>query len=98
MSQKAVTDLFANTAKNTALKAANGWWKCGDTGLIYQWGRITTVNNKFPIAFPNAITSIVISPTSGTLSSQRIGVFNITSFEATFEYGNNTGFYFAVGY
>lgn len=98
MSQKAVTDLLANTAKNTALKAANGWWKCGDTGLIYQWGRITTVNNKFPIAFPNAITSIVISPTSGTLSSQRIGAFNTTSFEATFEYGNNTGFYFAIGY
>lgn len=98
MSQKAVTDLLANTAKNTALKAANGWWKCGDTGLIYQWGRITTVNNKFSIAFPNAITSIVISPSSGTLSSQRIGAFNTTSFEATFEYGNNTGFYFAVGY
>ncbi|MDK7757687.1 MULTISPECIES: gp53-like domain-containing protein [Providencia] len=88
----------AKGGKNTALKAANGWCKCGDTGLIYQWGRITAVKNTFPIAFPNAITSLVMSPTSGTLSSQRIGFWDKTRFEATFEYGNNTGFYFAVGY
>lgn len=88
----------AKGGKNTALKAANGWWKCADTGMIYQWGRITAVKNTFPIAFPNAITSLVMSPTSGTLSSQRIGFWDKTRFEATFEYGNNTGFYFAVGY
>ncbi|WP_272694378.1 gp53-like domain-containing protein [Providencia sp. PROV036] len=84
--------------KNTASKQANGWWKCADTGIICQWGRITAVKNTFPIAFPSAVTSIVMSPTSGILSSQRIGAFNTTSFDAIFEYGNNTGFYFAVGY
>ncbi|WP_273841980.1 phage tail protein [Providencia rettgeri] len=97
---KAETDAKVNAkgGKDTASKAANGWWKCADTGLIFQWGRITAVKNTFPIAFPNAITSLVMSPTSGTLSSQRIGFWDKTRFEATFEYGNNTGFYFAVGY
>ncbi|WP_275670524.1 hypothetical protein [Photorhabdus khanii] len=27
-----------NITQNTALKAVNGWWKCGDTEIIYQWG------------------------------------------------------------
>lgn len=25
--------------KNTSNKEPNGWWKCGDTGLIIQWGK-----------------------------------------------------------
>ncbi|WP_269149743.1 hypothetical protein [Photorhabdus khanii] len=27
-----------NITQNTALKSVNGWWKCGDTEIIYQWG------------------------------------------------------------
>ncbi|CDG89662.1 gp53-like domain-containing protein [Xenorhabdus bovienii] len=30
-------DIFAT--KNTSKKDPNGWWKCGDTGLIIQWGK-----------------------------------------------------------
>lgn len=48
-------------AKNTASKAENGWWKCGDTGIIYQWGKKTITYNdyfiNFPIAFPNKLLS-----------------------------------------
>ncbi|WP_442890358.1 gp53-like domain-containing protein [Arsenophonus sp. PmNCSU2021_1] len=38
----------------------NGWWKCGDTGLIIQWGRYGkdkgswTYDFPLPIRFPNA--------------------------------------------
>ncbi|KOY60201.1 hypothetical protein AM629_20700 [Photorhabdus heterorhabditis] len=45
-------------SKNTANKAANGWWKCGDTGVIYQWGLKPFDNIEgestiyFPITFP----------------------------------------------
>lgn len=44
--------------KNTANKAESGWWKCGDTGLIYQWGKVSgstsdTDTRNFPIKFPN---------------------------------------------
>ncbi|QIF95141.1 gp53-like domain-containing protein [Proteus vulgaris] len=44
--------------KNTANKAESGWWKCGDTGLIYQWGKVAgstseTDTRNFPIKFPN---------------------------------------------
>ncbi|WP_290604215.1 tail fiber protein [Arsenophonus sp. ENCA] len=43
---------------NTAKREVNGWWKCGDTGLIIQWGK--TDNEGFdrkilplPLPFPN---------------------------------------------
>ena len=46
--------------KNTALIDINGWWKCGDTGLIIQWGIVrpppigySTVNVPLPTNFPN---------------------------------------------
>ncbi|PVF37757.1 hypothetical protein A9313_21545, partial [Yersinia pestis] len=32
--------IAARGAKNTASKAARGWWKCGDTGVIFQWGTV----------------------------------------------------------
>ncbi|MBE8611540.1 hypothetical protein CYG68_03805 [Morganella morganii] len=43
--------------KNTANKAVNGWWKCGDTGLLIQWGmapysRLGTITVSLPVPFP----------------------------------------------
>ncbi|HEK0368750.1 MULTISPECIES: phage tail protein [Proteus] len=47
--------------KSTANRSANGWWKCGDTGIIYQWGTKTITYDdyfiNFPIAFPNKLFS-----------------------------------------
>ncbi|PHM47739.1 tail fiber protein [Xenorhabdus sp. KK7.4] len=46
--------------KNTALLSENGWWKCGDTGLIIQWGIFGQQGEGYgtyifplPIKFPN---------------------------------------------
>lgn len=38
----------------TASKTSNGWWKDGNTGIIYQWCKPSSQgNNNFPISFPN---------------------------------------------
>ena len=55
-------------AKNTAGLATTGWWRCGSTGLIIQWGSVSTTANpgeggayvNFPITFPNVCC--VVSP------------------------------------
>ena len=50
-------DLGITIPKNTALIDVNGWWKCGDTGLIIQWGIASgadgTRNYPLPTQFPN---------------------------------------------
>lgn len=52
--------------KNTALKSANGWWKCGDTGVIYQWGRTQklpaskSILIQLPISFSSTNYSVVV--------------------------------------
>lgn len=50
------------TYSNSASKSANGWFRDSSTGIIRQWGigaLNTTIN--FPMAFPNACTSIQIA-------------------------------------
>lgn len=51
-------DLGITIPKNTALLDTNGWWKCGDTGWIIQWGIVpagasNTLNHPLPTQFPN---------------------------------------------
>lgn len=66
---KAESDARYNL-KNTASKAVSGWWKCGTTGLIIQWGTLFSLAEgstfNFPIAFPNRCTSIVGSECANT--------------------------------
>ncbi|WP_334471510.1 tail fiber protein [Arsenophonus sp. PmNCSU2021_1] len=53
----------AKGAKNTAHLATNGWWKCGDTGFIRQWGVTPPLNAgqiytvSLPCPVPHAIFS-----------------------------------------
>ncbi|MDE9457553.1 phage tail protein [Xenorhabdus bovienii] len=63
MSQKAVTSLMSNLSpRNTALKEPNGWWQCGDTGIIRQWGFFGGNGSiTFPRKFPNAVTNIQLT-------------------------------------
>ncbi|WP_256125132.1 gp53-like domain-containing protein [Photorhabdus luminescens] len=91
--------------KNTATKATKGWWKCGDTGVIFQWGMVERKNDKtavnFPIAYPNKCFNIQL--TLGNAYSNSAS--NIVAYEA-----NNSGFvyiaysqevwayWFAMGY
>ncbi|WP_428984849.1 gp53-like domain-containing protein [Rahnella bonaserana] len=54
---------------NTA-NLGGGWWRCGDTGMIKQWGYVnkgsrgwSTVN--FPIPFPNACANVQVTVVNG---------------------------------
>ncbi|MDB6372458.1 MULTISPECIES: hypothetical protein [Photorhabdus] len=89
--------------KNTALKSANGWWKCGDTGIICQWGILQGDGDylvNFPISFPHACTTVVATTDGKRKSLSPIGhrcfveVGDITqvSFTATTIGALNTGF------
>lgn len=60
--------------RNTASKAANGWWRCGDTGVIKQWGIAAAADNNvvtanLPIAFPNAAQSLNITVNSSVANT-----------------------------
>ncbi|PHM62001.1 phage tail protein [Xenorhabdus ishibashii] len=55
--------------KSSALKSNDGWWECGDTGVIIQSGMISVGDNdvvtaKFPVPFPNECTSLVVTARS----------------------------------
>ncbi|NHB93601.1 hypothetical protein C5469_16205 [Photorhabdus cinerea] len=89
-------------SKNTALKSTNGWWKCGDTGMIYQWANHLwyagqSLNFNFPISFPNAVFGIVLSDNigyqpMGTTNRSRTG-FTLTGNQSVLSF-----YYLAVGY
>ncbi len=89
--------------KNTALKSANGWWKCGDTGIIYQWGVLLGSDNylaNFPISFPNACSTVVATTDGRRKSSSpifdrcfvEVGDITAVSFTATTIGALNTDF------
>ncbi|EQC3293105.1 phage tail protein [Proteus mirabilis] len=100
--------------KNTASKAINGWWKCGDTGLIYQWGIDSRVRDdtffdiKLPVKFPNkflsiSVTPIINSPVSGDgVASSHAFIKDLQTFGAgvsAIGYHNIQGvYYYAIGY
>ncbi|KAA1174644.1 gp53-like domain-containing protein [Photorhabdus heterorhabditis] len=99
-------------SKNTALKSTNGWWRCGDTGMIYQWG-VTRVLNpeeviivQLPIRFSNVCLCVMLTVNrlgSGSgVASGYVADLNTSSFKLTNDYavsGISVGYYwFAVGY
>lgn len=59
------------TNKFTASKATNGWWKDGNTGMIWQWGQEASYHDimdgnygssgslNFPISFPNKCLAVM---------------------------------------
>ncbi|HGJ5865580.1 gp53-like domain-containing protein, partial [Arsenophonus nasoniae] len=57
-----ISDVETRGAKNTANNKNNGYWRCGDTGIMFQWGEVNysavppegDVTIKFPIAYQNA--------------------------------------------
>lgn len=65
----ATADVRGAVLKNTASLGPNGWWRCGETGRIKQWGLTlgasnNTTHRSFPIAFPNRCLSLVATRTS----------------------------------
>ncbi|RKS66396.1 hypothetical protein BDD30_0692 [Photorhabdus asymbiotica] len=89
-------------SKNTANKAANGWWKCGDTGIMQQWNRLKwsagqSLDFKFPTPFPNAVLAIMVTAAEGYAM---LGTTNRskTGFTLTGNAGYIDCFYLAIGY
>ncbi len=95
-------------SENTASKTTNGWWKCGDTGLIIQWGYSSFYyypgycSVTFPIKFPHdyfSISNTVIRPNGWTA-----GAGNWSSVREPTKTGFESGsdragtFWMAIGY
>ncbi|OCA56729.1 gp53-like domain-containing protein [Photorhabdus namnaonensis] len=112
---KAEVDSRVNTKvnMNTANKDVNGWWKCGDTGIVYQWGFVGGRDNylvNFPIRFPNVCTSVVAAADAEYHSPSihrcfiEVGDIKPTSFVARTIRAYNTDFFpraihwMAIGY
>ncbi|WP_258087437.1 phage tail protein [Xenorhabdus bovienii] len=63
-----VTQDELNSQRNTALRDLRGWWKCGNTGIIYQWGYTERKLGEsrewveFPTLFPNDCFGGVATP------------------------------------
>ena len=90
-------------AKNTASKAENGWWKCGDTGIIYQWGKKTITYNdyfiNFPIAFPNKLLSFhAIDYDGANNPGLKLSKSNLSKAAMEMPSGIIAGMWLAVGY
>ncbi|WP_387467862.1 hypothetical protein [Photorhabdus sp. RM323S] len=105
-------DVNTRGARNTANKAVNGWWKCEDTGMIYQWGvtrvlgpqEIITV--QLPVRFSDVCVSVMLTVNrrgSGDgVANGYVADLSPSSFKLTNDYANSpisVGYYwFAVGY
>ncbi|OCQ53471.1 hypothetical protein Ppb6_01358 [Photorhabdus australis subsp. thailandensis] len=99
--------------KNTAGKAINGWWRCGDTDVIYQWGRTDIIHGghvsriQLPISFSSMDYSVIINPIQSKIGimGAAIGYVNLiddSSFELFNSWvnakWNSPFFWIAIGY
>ncbi|WP_311746806.1 gp53-like domain-containing protein [Proteus penneri] len=97
-------------AKNTASKAQSGWWKCGDTGIIYQWATVKGCTTRtdfrsFPIPFPNKCLSVSGSYVNEDDYGQGVSIkiksnkdMLIIAHGASGEWKNSEVQYIAIGY
>ncbi|OCA55090.1 gp53-like domain-containing protein [Photorhabdus namnaonensis] len=99
--------------KNTASKAINGWWKCGDTGVIYQWGRTKVIDAgrieriQLPISFSNTHYAVNINSIQSKMGfmGASVGYVNVidnSSFDLLNSWVNakwdSPFFWIAIGY
>ncbi|OAT39136.1 phage tail protein [Proteus myxofaciens] len=95
-------------AKSTANKSSSGWWKCGDTGMIIQWGNTGNISrdgNKvitFPLAFPTICVSVtsVAARRNGDQFNNGISVESLTKTTCNFVHQSydNSYHWMAIGY
>jgi hypothetical protein len=91
---------------NTALRAANGWYKDTNTGIIFQWGVIknSTIGNNtvtFPIAFPSACLNVqntIIRPSGNAGQDNWSMVTGFTTTTASIGSDQNGSYWYAIGY
>lgn len=79
--------------QNTAIKSENGWWQCGDTGVIIQWVKVPSAQQSwikinYPISFKNKLFGYIASMSSINTSTGHTLVRNATL--STFEYQAGT--------
>lgn len=86
---------------STALNDDNGWWKCADTGLIFQHGKVVVQAGgriTFRAAFPNKCCAVILTDNDGY---KDCGVLGATTTYAPFT-SNQSGLvtvgYIATGY
>jgi hypothetical protein len=84
--------------------AANGYQKLPG-GLILQWGSNSSGGNgpssvTFPIAFPTAVGSVVLTGGYSGTGGNSTGVYSVTTsgFSYTYHYSGTTDYWIAVGY
>lgn len=98
-----------DSPKNTFGVVGNSaWWKCGDTGLIRQFGVVTEAANitdyrSFPIAFPTVCMSLIATRTSGWDSANAEGTTSYIASRTQFAVlsgipNGNLIYYEATGY
>uniref|UniRef100_UPI0036DB9B18 gp53-like domain-containing protein n=1 Tax=Photorhabdus sp. RM322S TaxID=3342825 RepID=UPI0036DB9B18 len=79
--------------QNAAIKSENGWWQCGDTGIMIQWVKVASsqqswVKVNYPISFKNKFFGYIASMSSVNTSTGHTLVRNATL--STFEYQAGT--------
>ncbi|MGE1853975.1 gp53-like domain-containing protein [Morganella morganii] len=95
---------ISSLPKNTALKANNGWFKDGATGLIIQWGKVTDTGEgkswlDFPIPFPNACVNIQVTVNAvGVPSNNYSTVYRIELNGAEIGRDQNGSWWVAIGW
>lgn len=94
---------------NTASKAASGWYKDTNTGIIFQWGTVNRSNFSTPVRFPMAFPNICVGVSAtlrnyvDNISSSGQNIRAVSVSRTGFQYGSggaseNQAFWFAIGY
>jgi hypothetical protein len=90
---------------NTVSRAANGWYKDSNTGLIIQWGvQGSAGNNAFAVTFPVAFPSACVSFNAtriGNTNSPTVSVTGLSRTGVTIRQadgGNGGSYWMAIGY
>ncbi|WNI52972.1 phage tail protein [Enterobacter ludwigii] len=91
---------------NSASKAANGWYKDANTGMIFQWGMVSSsvtgnVNITFPTAFPSACVNVqntIIRKVNDGAQNNWTYVTSFTKTGASVGSDGHGVYWFAVGY
>ncbi|MCC8465511.1 gp53-like domain-containing protein [Photorhabdus bodei] len=106
-------EVNAKGNRNSASKAINGWWRCGDTGVIYQWGRTKVIDAGYieriqlPISFSNTHYAVNINAIQSKMgfmgaSVGYVNVINNSSFDLLNSWVNakwdSPFFWIAIGY
>lgn len=90
-----VEERVSRVPKNTAFMGEDGWWKCGDTGLIRQRrkvfvgdlaGNTTKIDVVWPVTYPNQCSSVLVTFMSeaAATSNPRVSAQYVVAAKSTY--------------